>query len=103
VLDWVSSRAVFAVGPSTERTLREYGVKDIITPKEANSKSLARTIENTNFRGQLLVPGQVGSFLKKNLRAHGSMGLELYKVRSSQSSLTMDIPEISEKDSLVLT
>lgn len=103
VLDWLSSRAVFAVGPSTERTLREYGVKDVITPKEANSKSLARTIESTNFRGQLLVPGQAGSFLKKNLRAHGSMGLELYKVRSSQSALTLDIPEISEKDSLVLT
>lgn len=105
VIDWLKKRTVFSVGPATSQKLISYGLRQPLEPAAAHGSSLARLIEGTKFRGDLLIPGQAGSIVKSRLRglSQQQKSLVLYRMKSAQTPMGQEVPEVKKNDTLVLT
>lgn len=102
---WLKKVKIFSVGPSTTQKLKEYGIENIITADESHADALCNLIDRHRVQKRILVPGQINSTSLKKLNRFGNRakGLILYKIRASQSALSVEVPQIATKDHLVLT
>ena len=69
---------------------------------EAHGRALAALLDKSRIRGDVLIPGQAGSLVKRRLNAH-TKGLTLYRMRPSQQPMSVETPHVQKNDHLVLT